>query len=193
MKSILAAMVVVAVSPAFAPAAHAQSPSLDDLFTRVSPTVVVVRSKGFVYEVLGDTPTPALIDAASDGRQHDAYQHPETGFWRLRDDKYDPPGTEYQQVYVAHVPECPGSRPYGISHLVEFGTQLHGPRQLCKQDAIEDGILPRFLPHPGSETNTDPHVWDDLREEVFEDVETFAQAEARAAELNAAEKAAAAL
>jgi serine protease Do len=46
MKSILAAMVVVAVSLAFAPAAHPQSPSLDDLFTRVSPTVVVVRSKG---------------------------------------------------------------------------------------------------------------------------------------------------
>ena len=50
--------------------------------TRINP-FVVVRSKGFVYEVLGDTPTPALIDAASDGKPHDAYQHPETGFWRL--------------------------------------------------------------------------------------------------------------
>jgi hypothetical protein len=39
-------MVVGATLPAFAPAAQAQSPSLDDLFTRVSPTVVVVRSKG---------------------------------------------------------------------------------------------------------------------------------------------------
>jgi serine protease Do len=32
--------------PAFAPAAQAQTAGLDDLFTRVSPTVVVVRSKG---------------------------------------------------------------------------------------------------------------------------------------------------
>jgi len=143
----------------------------------------VVRSKGFVYEVLGDTPTPALIDAASDGKPHDAYQHPETGFWRVRDDRYDEPGTEYTSVYVAHVPECPGSRFFGISHLVEFGTKLYGTRQVCKQDAIEDGILPRFLPRNGS----DPHVWDDLRDEVYEDTDTFALAEARAAELNAEE------
>jgi hypothetical protein len=46
MKKTLCMMVVVATLPAFAPAAQAQSPSLDDLFTRVSPTVVVVRSKG---------------------------------------------------------------------------------------------------------------------------------------------------
>jgi serine protease Do len=46
MKKILSVMVVVATLPAFAPAAKAQSPSLDDLFTRVSPTVLVVRSKG---------------------------------------------------------------------------------------------------------------------------------------------------
>ena len=77
-----------------------------------------------------------------------------------------------------------------ISHLVEFGTKLYGPRKVCKQDAIEDGLLPRFLPRPGSETNADPHVWDDRNEEVFEDVETFDQAEARAAELNAEEQAA---
>lgn len=156
---------------------------------RINP-FVVVRSKGFVYEVLGDTPTPALIDACNDGKPHDAYQHPETGFWRLRDDKYDAPGTEYQPVYVAHVPQCPGSRGTLIGHFVEYGTELYGPRQVCRQDAIEDGLLPRFLPHPGSETNTDPHVWDDLREEVYEDVETFAQAEGRAAELNAEEQAA---
>jgi serine protease Do len=45
MKRILSVMVVIATLPAFAPA-QAQTPSLDDLFTRVSPTVVVVRSKG---------------------------------------------------------------------------------------------------------------------------------------------------
>lgn len=39
MKKILAVMVVAAV-PALAPAAQAQNPSLDDLFTRVSPTVL---------------------------------------------------------------------------------------------------------------------------------------------------------
>ena len=146
---------------------------------------VVLRSKGFVYEVLGDTPTPALIDASNDGRPHDAYQHPETGFWRLRDDKYDPPGTEYTQVYVSHLPECPGSRGMAIGHLVEWGTILYGPRKVCRQDAIEDGLLPRFSPRRGNDSNTDPHVWDDLREEVYEDVETFEQAQGRAAELNA--------
>ncbi len=152
---------------------------------------VVLTSTAFSYKVVGDTPTPALIDAANDGRQHEAYVHPETGFWRLRDDKYDAPGTEYTLVYVAHRPECPGAAGgIGIGHLVEWGTPLYGTRQVCRQDAIEDGILPRFLPHPGSETNTDPHVWDDLREEVYEDVETFAQAESRAAELNAEETAA---
>jgi serine protease Do len=46
MKKILSVMVVVATLPVFTPAAPAQSPSLDDLFTRVSPTVLVVRSKG---------------------------------------------------------------------------------------------------------------------------------------------------
>jgi S1-C subfamily serine protease len=46
MKKILPVMVVVATLPAFGPAAQAPNPSLDDLFTRVSPTVVVVRSKG---------------------------------------------------------------------------------------------------------------------------------------------------
>jgi len=45
-KKILSVMVVVATLPAFAPAAQAQTAGLDDLFTRVSPTVVVVRSKG---------------------------------------------------------------------------------------------------------------------------------------------------
>jgi serine protease Do len=48
LKKALAVMVVVAaILPAFAPApATAQSQSLDDLFNRVSPTVVVVRAKG---------------------------------------------------------------------------------------------------------------------------------------------------
>jgi hypothetical protein len=126
---------------------------------------VVLQGSGFSYKVLGDTPTPALIDACSDGRPH------------------DPPGTEYTQVYVSHRPECPGSM--GIGHLVEWGETLYGPRKVCRRDAIEDGLLPRFLPHPGSETNTDPHVWDDLRDEVYEDVETYEQAQGRAAELNA--------
>jgi hypothetical protein len=144
---------------------------------------VVLQGSGFSYKVLGDTPTPALIDACSDGRPHDAYQHPETGFWRLRDDKYDPPGTEYTQVYVSHRPECPGSM--GIGHLVEWGETLYGPRKVCRRDAIEDGLLPRFSPRRGNDLNTDPHVWDELRDEVYEDVETYEQAQGRAAELNA--------
>lgn len=103
--------------------------------TTINP-FVVVRSKGFVYEVLGDMPTPALIDASNDGRPHDAYQHPETGFWRLRDDKYDRPGTEYTSVYVAHVPECRGYPDLPMPHLVEFGTKLiDGRCDQCRDES----------------------------------------------------------
>lgn len=56
-------------------------------------------------------PTPALIQAAAEAPAHfmfgrssvEAYRHPETGFWRLRDDKYDAPGTEYTKVTIKHV------------------------------------------------------------------------------------------
>jgi len=46
MKNFLAMILAAVMLPAVAPSAHAQSQSLDDLFTRVSPSVVVVRSKG---------------------------------------------------------------------------------------------------------------------------------------------------
>ena len=46
MKKIFAVILAAAVLPVFAPAAWTQSESLDDLFARVSPSVVVVRSKG---------------------------------------------------------------------------------------------------------------------------------------------------
>jgi serine protease Do len=46
MTRLLAVMAIVVAVPAFAPAARAQGQSLDDIFNRVSPTVVVVRSKG---------------------------------------------------------------------------------------------------------------------------------------------------
>jgi serine protease Do len=70
-KNILSVMVVVAIVPAFAPAAQAQSPSLDDLFTRVSPTVVVVRSKGRDVSAGGVTrfnETGSGVLVSSDGR-----------------------------------------------------------------------------------------------------------------------------
>ena len=71
MKKILSVMVVVATLPAFAPAAQAQTPSLDDLFTRVSPTVVVVRSKGRDVSAGGITrftETGSGVLVSSDGR-----------------------------------------------------------------------------------------------------------------------------
>ncbi len=71
MNKILCMMVVVATLPAFAPAAQAQSPSLDDLFTRVSPTVVVVRSKGRDVSPGGVTrfnETGSGVLVSSDGR-----------------------------------------------------------------------------------------------------------------------------
>jgi serine protease Do len=70
MKSILSVMVVIATLPAFAPA-EAQTPSLDDLFTRVSPTVVVVRSKGRDVGAGGITrfsETGSGVLVSSDGR-----------------------------------------------------------------------------------------------------------------------------
>lgn len=45
-KKVLAVIFAAAVLPVSAPAAQAQNQSLDDILTRVSPTVVVVRSKG---------------------------------------------------------------------------------------------------------------------------------------------------
>ena len=44
MNKIVVAILVTAVLPAFAPAARAQS--LEELFRKVSPSVVVVRAKG---------------------------------------------------------------------------------------------------------------------------------------------------
>ena len=71
MRKILSVLVVVATLPALAPAAQAQSPSLDDLFTRVSPTVVVVRSKGRDVSAGGVTrfaETGSGVLVSSDGR-----------------------------------------------------------------------------------------------------------------------------
>jgi serine protease Do len=56
MKKVAAAMLVVAMLPAFAPTpTPAQSQNLDDIFNRVSPTVVVVRSKGRDVSAAGIT------------------------------------------------------------------------------------------------------------------------------------------
>ena len=71
MKKIVSVLVAVAIVPAFAPAAQAQSPSLDDLFTRVSPTVVVVRSNGRDVSAGGVTrfnETGSGVLVSSDGR-----------------------------------------------------------------------------------------------------------------------------
>ena len=62
---------MVATLPAFGPAAQAPNPSLDDLFTRVSPTVVVVRSKGRDVSAGGVTrfnETGSGVLVSSDGR-----------------------------------------------------------------------------------------------------------------------------
>ncbi len=106
----------------------------------IHPFVVLERS-GWSYRVLGDMPTPALIDASNGGRPHDAYQHPDTGFWRVRDEKYDAPGTVYTSVYVAHVPVCPGESGWSIDHNVEWATPLFGPRKQCRSCAEQDGIV----------------------------------------------------
>ena len=72
MKKVFAAMLVAAMLPAFAPSpAPAQSQSLDDIFNRVSPTVVVVRAKGRDVNASGITrfnETGSGVLISSDGR-----------------------------------------------------------------------------------------------------------------------------
>ena len=69
MKKVLAAILAAAVLPAFAPAARAQN--LDDTFRKVSPFVVVVRSKGRDVGASGVThfnETGSGVLVSSDGR-----------------------------------------------------------------------------------------------------------------------------
>jgi S1-C subfamily serine protease len=72
MKKALTLMLAAAMLPAFAPAsALAQSQSLDEIFNRVSPTVVVVRAKGRDVKAAGITPfneTGSGVLISSDGR-----------------------------------------------------------------------------------------------------------------------------
>ena len=70
-KEVLVVALAVAVLPVFAPTAQAQNQSLDDIFTRVSPTVVVVRSKGRDVRAGGVahfTETGSGVLIGSDGR-----------------------------------------------------------------------------------------------------------------------------
>jgi serine protease Do len=69
MKTVLAVILVLAVLPAFAPAALAQN--LEDIFRKVSPSVVVVRSKGRDIGAAGVTrfnQTGSGVLISSDGR-----------------------------------------------------------------------------------------------------------------------------
>ena len=72
MKKLLAAVLVAAMLPASAPVpARAQGQSLDDIFNRVSPTVVVVRSKGRDVTAAGITrfnETGSGVLISGDGR-----------------------------------------------------------------------------------------------------------------------------
>ena len=72
MKKVAALMLAAATLPPFAPVpASAQSESLDDLFHRVSPTVVVVRAKGRDVNASGITrfnETGSGVLISSDGR-----------------------------------------------------------------------------------------------------------------------------
>ncbi|MGH7305036.1 MAG: trypsin-like peptidase domain-containing protein [Candidatus Rokuibacteriota bacterium] len=72
MKKLLTAMLVAALLPAFVPSsAQAQSQGLDDIFNRVSPTVVVVRAKGRDVTAAGITrfnETGSGVLISNDGR-----------------------------------------------------------------------------------------------------------------------------
>jgi serine protease Do len=75
MKKVLAVILAAALVPTFTPAVQAQSQnqsqSLDDLFTRVSPSVVVVRAKGRDVNAGGVTrfnETGSGVLISSDGR-----------------------------------------------------------------------------------------------------------------------------
>lgn len=73
-------------------------------------------------QVLGDLPTPRLISEGG-GEAYEA-----DGVWRARDDNYDPAGTEYSRVIVAHRPECQGHADLPMPHLVEWGAEIVGGR-----------------------------------------------------------------
>lgn len=102
---------------------------------------VVLTGTAFSYRVIGDTPTPALIDASNDGRPHDAYQHPDTGFWRLRDEW----GTELVGGRCAEHRDvtCPGAEsiPNWGPHPEPESEKLYGPRQQCYDCATADGFV----------------------------------------------------
>src|SRR5262245_20465887 len=69
MKNVLALMLAAAVLPPFAAAARAQS--LEDIFRKVSPSVVVVRSKGRDVKAEGMTrfnETGSGVLISGDGR-----------------------------------------------------------------------------------------------------------------------------
>ena len=74
MKKVFAVMLAAAMLPAFAPSpapAQGQSLGLDDIFNRVSPTVVVVRAKGRDVTAAGITrfnETGSGVLISSDGR-----------------------------------------------------------------------------------------------------------------------------
>jgi hypothetical protein len=62
----------------------------------------MMLADGRIVDVL---PTPGLLEAASRQRMVEAYQTDAAterypAQWRLRDDNYDPAGTEYSRVYA---------------------------------------------------------------------------------------------
>ena len=70
-RKLLAVIVAAAALSGFAPGARAQNESLDDLFARVSPCVVVVRAKGRDVNAAGVTrftETGSGVLLSSDGR-----------------------------------------------------------------------------------------------------------------------------
>ena len=72
MKKLFVAILAAAVLPAFAPAARAQN--LDEVFRKVSPSVVVVRSRGRDIGAAGvtrfsETGSGVLISSDRGGRR----------------------------------------------------------------------------------------------------------------------------
>ena len=70
-QKLLAVILAAAALSVFAPGARAQNESLDDLFARVSPSVVVVRAKGRDVNAAGVTrftETGSGVLLSSDGR-----------------------------------------------------------------------------------------------------------------------------
>lgn len=110
-------------------------------------------------EIVPGIPSPLLIQTGR-GDAYDAGS-PAQGFWRLRDDKYDPAGTVYTRVAIEHTDDWkvevvihvtePGREPYRYEdYFIVQAMDRAEAERLTYAKAHED-IIYRFGEESGSD------------------------------------------